>query len=134
MIERKTTTKNAAKTPQINKRNRLPLSALRCHRDRLSTTFLAPFLAVAYVSRPCTLRRPFLGSGPRTCSGRSDNCERSRRDARAPRADRPNCPLVPAATPPSGPPSPSRRSHNHKRRTWLGPAPLPETRLFLCLM
>ena len=25
-----TTTKNAAKTPQINKRNRLPLSALRC--------------------------------------------------------------------------------------------------------
>ena len=41
-----TTTKNAAKTPQINKRNRLPLSALRCHRDRLSTTILAPFLAV----------------------------------------------------------------------------------------
>ena len=40
------TTKNAAKTPQINKRNRLPLSALRCHRDRLSTTTLAPFLAV----------------------------------------------------------------------------------------
>src|SRR5271166_7024175 len=40
------TTKNAAKTPQINKRNRLPLSALRCHRDRLSTTILAPFLAV----------------------------------------------------------------------------------------
>ena len=38
--------KNAAKTPQINKRNRLPLSALRCHRDRLSTTILAPFLAV----------------------------------------------------------------------------------------
>jgi hypothetical protein len=32
--------------PQINKRNRLPLSALRCHRDRLSTTILAPFLAV----------------------------------------------------------------------------------------
>jgi len=41
-----TTTKNVAKTPQINKRNRLPLSALRCHRDRLSTTILAPFLAV----------------------------------------------------------------------------------------
>ena len=41
-----TTTKNAAKTPQINKRNRLPLSALRCHRDRLFTTILAPFLAV----------------------------------------------------------------------------------------
>ena len=40
------TTKNAAKTPQINKRNRLPLSALRCHRDRLSTAILAPFLAV----------------------------------------------------------------------------------------
>src|SRR5271166_6469645 len=45
-----TTTKNAAKTPQINKRNRLPLSALRCHRDRLSTTILAPFLAVAFLS------------------------------------------------------------------------------------
>jgi cobalt-zinc-cadmium efflux system outer membrane protein len=43
---KKATTKNAAKTPQINKRNRLPLSALRCHRDRLSTTILAPFLAV----------------------------------------------------------------------------------------
>src|SRR5208337_5661064 len=41
-----TTTKNAAKTPRINKRNRLPLTALRCHRDRLSTTILAPFLAV----------------------------------------------------------------------------------------
>ncbi len=45
------TTKNAAKTPQINKRNRLPLSALRCHRDRLSITILAPFLAVAYIRR-----------------------------------------------------------------------------------
>ena len=43
---RKTTTKNAAKMPQINERNRLPLSALRCHRDRLSTAILAPFLAV----------------------------------------------------------------------------------------
>ena len=54
------TAKNAAKTPQINsgnptreraqlfqyQRNQLPLSALRCHRDRLSTTILAPFLAV----------------------------------------------------------------------------------------
>ena len=30
----------------INKRNRRPLSALRCHRDRLSTAILAPFLAV----------------------------------------------------------------------------------------
>ena len=47
----KTTTKNAAKTPQINKRNRLPLSALRCHRDRLSTTILAPFLAVVLFSK-----------------------------------------------------------------------------------
>ena len=41
-----TTTKNAARMPQINERNRLPWSALRCHRDRLSTTILAPFLAV----------------------------------------------------------------------------------------
>ena len=32
--------------PQINERNRLPWSALRCHRDRLSTVILAPFLAV----------------------------------------------------------------------------------------
>ena len=32
--------------PQINERNRLPWSALRCHRDRLSTIILAPFLAV----------------------------------------------------------------------------------------
>src|SRR5271157_736330 len=53
-----TTTKNAAKTPQINKRNRLPLSALRCHRDRLSTTILASFLvAVNFrgsITRPVT--------------------------------------------------------------------------------
>src|SRR5208337_595645 len=40
------TTKNAARMPQINERNRLPWSALRCHRDRLSTVILAPFLAV----------------------------------------------------------------------------------------
>ena len=40
------TTKNAARMPQINERNRLPWSALRCHRDRLSTIILAPFLAV----------------------------------------------------------------------------------------
>ena len=32
--------------PQINERNRLPWSALRCYRDRLSTIILAPFLAV----------------------------------------------------------------------------------------
>ena len=37
-VRNSTTTKNAAKTPQINKRNRLPLSALRCHRDRLFNT------------------------------------------------------------------------------------------------
>jgi len=43
----KSTTKNAARMPQINERNRLPWSALRCHRDRLSTVILAPFLAVA---------------------------------------------------------------------------------------
>src|SRR5271165_3291243 len=55
------TTKNAAKTPQINKRNRLPLSALRCHRDRLSTTILAPFLAVETVgSTPGPKVRPVL--------------------------------------------------------------------------
>ena len=42
----KTTTKNAARMPQINERNRLPWSALRCHGDRLSTVILAPFLAV----------------------------------------------------------------------------------------
>jgi len=45
-VRNSTTTKNAAKTPQINKRNRLPLSALRCHRDRLFNTILASFLAV----------------------------------------------------------------------------------------
>src|SRR5271157_432744 len=47
----KTTTKKAAKTPQINERNRLPLSALRCYRDRLSTAILAPFLAVEEITR-----------------------------------------------------------------------------------
>ena len=55
------TAKNAAKTPQINKRNRLPLSALRCHGDRLSTTILAPFLAVETVgSTPGPKVRPVL--------------------------------------------------------------------------
>ena len=44
-----TTTKNAARMPQINECNRLPWSALRCHRDRLSTIILAPFLAVVLI-------------------------------------------------------------------------------------
>ena len=44
--EMKQRQKNAARMPQINERNRLPWSALRCHRDRLSTIILAPFLAV----------------------------------------------------------------------------------------
>ena len=35
--------------PQINDRNRLPWSALRCHRDRLSTAILAPFLPVVFL-------------------------------------------------------------------------------------
>ena len=34
--------------PQINEHNRLPWSALHCHRDRLSTIILAPFLAVVF--------------------------------------------------------------------------------------
>ena len=52
-----TTTKNAARMPQINERNRLPWSALRCHRDRLSTIILAPFLAVEFL---CLIRRSFI--------------------------------------------------------------------------
>ena len=62
-----TTTKNAAKTPQINKRNRLPLSALRCHRGRLSTTILAPFLGVEK-KRP----NKMLGGGPQ--ASRAEGC------------------------------------------------------------
>jgi hypothetical protein len=58
-LPKETTTKNAARMPQINERNRLPWSALRCHRDRLSTAILAPFLAVEkkparFVGSRCT--------------------------------------------------------------------------------
>ena len=59
------TTKNAAMTPQINKRNRLPLSALRCHRVRLSTTILAPFLAVV-VFCPVAIGTPRTAETART--------------------------------------------------------------------
>src|SRR5271157_2420595 len=52
-----TTTKNAARMPQINERNRLPWSALRCHRDRLSTIILAPFLAVVFFKYGPGLKR-----------------------------------------------------------------------------
>ena len=46
------------KAAQINKRNRLPLSAFRCHRDRVSTIILASFLAVGKIKYgvPGTIR------------------------------------------------------------------------------
>ena len=74
------TTKNAAKTPRINKRNRLPLSALRCHRDRLSITILAPFLAVVLFLL-CASRLPTRQSQIARPLGRKetalDSCSRA---------------------------------------------------------
>src|SRR5208282_4530271 len=108
---KKTTTKNAARMPQINERNRLLWSALRYHRDRLSTAILAPFLAVAFHGNP------HHDSAPATLHRRPSATQPLAQDHRGLRLPRPRAGTLlqpipratgrrpdPSLSPPSSPP------------------------------